>query len=98
VTHVITQACIGSKDQSCVEVCPVECIYEAEQMLVIHPDECIDCGACIPECPVDAIFYEEEVPRALHAFVAVNAAVIGGVEAVDAAVPPALEAVKGARP
>jgi NAD-dependent dihydropyrimidine dehydrogenase PreA subunit len=86
VTHIITDGCIGSKDQSCIEVCPVDCIYEADQMLVIHPEECIDCGACIPECPVEAIFYEDEVPPASRPFVAVNAAVIGGLEEVNAAV------------
>lgn len=53
--HIITEPCIGVKDQSCVDVCPVECIYEADDQLYIHPDECIDCGVCEPECPADAI-------------------------------------------
>jgi NAD-dependent dihydropyrimidine dehydrogenase PreA subunit len=92
VTHVVTAACIGSKDQSCVEVCPVDCIYEAAEMLVIHPDECIDCGACVPECPVDAICHEDDVPAASAPFVAVNAAIAGGVAAVDTAVSHALDA------
>lgn len=86
MTHIITKACIGSKDQSCTEVCPVECIYEADQMLVIHPEECIDCGACIPECPVDAIFHEDDLPAASRPFVDVNAAVVRGVAEVNAAV------------
>lgn len=90
MTHVITDACIGSKDRSCVEVCPVDCIYEAEQMLVIHPGECIDCGACVPECPVDAIFYEGDLPAAARPFLGVNAAILDGIEAVDAALPGAL--------
>jgi len=95
MTHVITEPCIGSRDQSCVEVCPVDCIYEAEQMLVIHPGECIDCGACVPECPVDAIFLEDDVPAASAAFIAVNAALIEGVAAVDAALSETLEAIGG---
>jgi NAD-dependent dihydropyrimidine dehydrogenase PreA subunit len=73
VTYVITEACIGSKDESCVAVCPVDCIYEAEEMFVIHPEECIDCGACVPECPVEAIFPEAEVPPGSREF-AVRAA------------------------
>ena len=62
MTYVITEACVGVKDKSCVDVCPVDCIYEGASQLFIHPDECIDCGACAPECPVTAIFAEEEVP------------------------------------
>ena len=54
--YVIAEPCIGTKDASCVEVCPVDCIYEGEDQYYIHPDECIDCGACEPECPVTAIF------------------------------------------
>ena len=54
--------CFGCKYTDCVVVCPVECFYEDEQMLYIHPDECIDCEACVPECPVDAIFHEDNVP------------------------------------
>ena len=63
MTYVIVEACIGVKDRACVDVCPVDCIYEGEDQLYIHPDECIDCGACEPECPVTAIFPEEDVPR-----------------------------------
>jgi ferredoxin len=55
MTYVVTEACIKCKYMDCVEVCPVDCFYEGETMLVIHPDECIDCGVCEPECPVDAI-------------------------------------------
>src|SRR5215212_5147218 len=58
--YVITEACIGTKDKACVDVCPVDCIYEGPEQLFIHPDECIDCGACEPECPVTAIFPEED--------------------------------------
>ena len=62
MAYVICQPCSGVKDRGCVDVCPVDCIYEGEDQLYIHPDECIDCGACEPECPVTAIFAEEDVP------------------------------------
>ena len=55
MTYVVTEVCIKCKYTDCVEVCPVDCFYEGANMLVIHPDECIDCGVCEPECPVDAI-------------------------------------------
>ena len=55
MTYVVNESCIKCKLMDCVEVCPVDCFYEGENMLVIHPDECIDCGVCEPECPVDAI-------------------------------------------
>lgn len=55
MTYIVTDACIRCKFTDCVEVCPVDCFYEGENMLVIHPDECIDCGVCEPECPVEAI-------------------------------------------
>ncbi|MEG6507753.1 ferredoxin FdxA [Methyloligella sp. 2.7D] len=55
MTYVVTEVCIKCKYTDCVEVCPVDCFYEGENMLVIHPDECIDCGVCEPECPIDAI-------------------------------------------
>ena len=55
MTYIVNDECIKCKYMDCVEVCPVDCFYEGENMLVIHPDECIDCGVCEPECPVDAI-------------------------------------------
>jgi len=55
MTYIVAESCIKCKYMDCVEVCPVDCFYEGENMLVIHPDECIDCGVCEPECPVDAI-------------------------------------------
>ncbi len=55
MTYIVNEKCIKCKYTDCVEVCPVDCFYEGENMLVIHPDECIDCGVCVPECPVDAI-------------------------------------------
>lgn len=63
MTYIIAEPCINVKDRGCVDVCPVDCIYEGPDMLYIHPDECIDCGACEPECPVTAIFAEEDVPE-----------------------------------
>jgi ferredoxin len=63
MTFVVTEVCIKCKYTDCVEVCPVDCFYEGENMLVIHPDECIDCGVCEPECPIDAIVPDTD-PRA----------------------------------
>ena len=62
MTYVVKDQCIKCKYMDCVEVCPVDCFYEGENMLVIHPDECIDCAACIPECPVEAIFADTDLP------------------------------------
>lgn len=72
MTYIITQPCIETKDASCVEVCPVDCIYEAEDQFYIHPDECIDCGACEPECPVQAIFPDTDVPAEWTSYVEKN--------------------------
>ena len=77
---VITDPCIGTKDSSCVDVCPVDCIhprkdepeFDAVDMLYIHPDECIDCGACVPACPVEAIFTLDETPHKWAAFIGKN--------------------------
>jgi NAD-dependent dihydropyrimidine dehydrogenase PreA subunit len=68
MTYVITEPCIGTKDQSCVEVCPVDCIYDAGDHFMINPEECIDCGACEPECPVEAIYPEDEVPEDMESY------------------------------
>jgi NAD-dependent dihydropyrimidine dehydrogenase PreA subunit len=85
MTFVISDRCIGTKDRSCVAVCPVDCIYETEPMLVIHPGECIDCGACEPECPVEAIRPGTDLPPEWEPFVAINAAwADGGADAVEA--------------
>jgi ferredoxin len=86
MTYVIAEPCIDLKDKTCIDVCPVDCIYEAERMLVIDPGECIDCGACEPECPVEAIYPEDALPETWLPFVSINAAwVSGGAEAVTAA-------------
>lgn len=63
MTYVIGQPCIDVVDRACVDECPVDCIYEGERALYIHPDECIDCGACEPVCPVEAIYYEDDLPQ-----------------------------------
>ena len=73
MTYIIAEPCIDIKDRSCVDVCPVDCIHEAGRMLVIDPEECIDCGACEPECPVEAIYSEDEVPDGQESFKALNA-------------------------
>ena len=73
MTYIIGEACIDVKDLSCQSVCPVDCILEVDRMLVIDPDECIDCGACEPECPVQAIFTEDSVPDQWTAYTEVNA-------------------------
>ena len=73
MTYIIAEPCIDLKDASCVEVCPVDCIYEGEDMFYIHPIECIDCGACEPECPVTAIFPDTDVPPEWTSYIAKNA-------------------------
>jgi len=73
MTFVVSDACIKCKHTDCVEVCPVDCFYEGPNFLVINPDECIDCALCEPECPVDAIFSEDELPEAENEFLALNA-------------------------
>jgi NAD-dependent dihydropyrimidine dehydrogenase PreA subunit len=62
VTYTIVAPCVDVRGKSCIEECPVDCIYEGARMLYIHPDECVDCGACEPVCPVEAIYYEDDVP------------------------------------
>jgi ferredoxin len=66
MTYVVTDNCIKCKYMDCVEVCPVDCFYVGENMLVIHPDECIDCGVCVPECPAEAIFPDTDIEGAQH--------------------------------
>ncbi len=72
MTHVVTEACIKCKYTDCVDVCPVDCFREGPNMLVIDPDECIDCAVCIPECPVNAIYAEEDVPADQMNFIKLN--------------------------
>ncbi|RKR06767.1 ferredoxin [Kushneria sinocarnis] len=73
MTFVVTESCIRCKYTDCVEVCPVDCFYEGPNFLVIHPDECIDCALCEPECPVNAIYSEDEVPADQEDFIELNA-------------------------
>lgn len=73
MTHVVAEPCIRCKFTDCVDVCPVDCFKEGENFLVIDPDECIDCGACIPECPVEAIYTEDELPDQWEEYTELNA-------------------------
>ena len=72
MAFVVTQPCFGCKTTACVDVCPTESFREGEQMLFIDPETCIDCGACQPACPVDAIFPHDDVPADQHEFIALN--------------------------
>jgi ferredoxin len=78
MTHVVTEACIRCKYTDCVDVCPVDCFHEGPNFLVIDPEECIDCTLCIPECPVNAILPEEDVPADQQKFIALNAELAKG--------------------
>ena len=73
MTHTVTDNCQECRFTDCVTVCPVDCFHADEKMLYIDPEECIDCGACVPECPVEAIFPEEDVPAEKEAWTAINA-------------------------
>ena len=73
MTYVIALPCVDVKDRACVEECPVDCIYEGDRTLYIHPDECVDCGACEPVCPVEAIYYEDDVPEEWSEYITANA-------------------------
>ena len=72
MTFVVTDNCVKCKYTDCVEVCPVDCFYEGPNFLVIHPDECIDCALCEPECPAQAIFSEDEVPEDQQEYIELN--------------------------
>jgi len=73
MTYVVTETCIKCKYTDCVDVCPVDCFREGPNFLVIDPDECIDCTLCVAECPVEAIYAEDDVPADQNAFIALNA-------------------------
>ena len=73
MTFIVGESCIKCKHTDCVEVCPVDCFYEGPNFLVIHPDECIDCALCEPECPVGAIFAEDEIPEGQELYLELNA-------------------------
>ena len=72
MTYVIGESCADVLDRACVEECPVDCIYEGKRMLYIHPDECVDCGACEPVCPVEAIYYEDDLPEKWQGYTGEN--------------------------
>ena len=74
MTHVITEPCIGTKDGACTEVCPVDCIHSDEEsnQFFIDPASCIDCGLCIAECPVSAIYYEDDVSPEMEKYIQIN--------------------------
>src|SRR5438105_1101437 len=73
MAHIVTSKCLGCKFTDCVEVCPVACFYELDNQLVIHPDECIDCTACVSECPVEAIYAEGDLPGEYQSNIESNA-------------------------
>ena len=73
MAYVVTEPCVKCKYTDCVDVCPVDCFVEGKNFLAINPDECIDCGACVPECPTEAIFEETEVPEKWAEYVELNA-------------------------
>lgn len=73
MTHVVTDSCIQCRYTDCVEVCPVDCFHLGPNFLVIDPAECIDCGVCIAECPVNAIYADDDVPENMRPFLALNA-------------------------
>ena len=72
MTYVVTEQCVNCKYSDCVEVCPVDCFHQGPNMLVINPEECIDCALCVPECPVEAIYYDEDVPDGQQEYFAIN--------------------------
>lgn len=72
MTFIVTEACIKCKYTDCVDVCPVDCFREGPNFLVIDPEECIDCAVCVAECPVDAIFSDEDIPDDQQVFIAIN--------------------------
>ena len=73
MAYVITEPCMDALHKSCIQECPVDCIYEGDGIMVIHPDECIDCGACEPACPVNAIYYAGQVPEEWRSYIQASA-------------------------
>lgn len=76
MTHVVTESCVRCKYTDCVDVCPVDCFREGPNFLTIDPDECIDCAVCVAECPVNAIYAEEDVPADQQKWIAINAELV----------------------
>ena len=73
MAYVVAEPCINCKYTDCVDVCPVDCFYEGVNFLAINPEDCIDCGACEPECPTEAIFEEDDLPEKWHSYIELNA-------------------------
>ena len=92
MAYVVTESCIKCKYTDCVEVCPVDCFYEGPEFLVIHPDECIDCGLCEPECPIEAIYADDELPEDQIEFIEINAKLADVYENITEAKDPLPEA------
>jgi ferredoxin len=91
MAYVVTEPCFGCKYTDCVVVCPCECFHEGRKMLFIDPHECIDCDACRSECPVEAIFYEENVPEKWRDFIALNAEMSGQCPPITERKPPLIK-------
>jgi ferredoxin len=79
MAYVIALPCVDLLDKTCIAECPVDCIYEGDRMLYIHPDECVDCGACEPVCPVEAIHFEADLPAPWKGFAAIDAEFFNGI-------------------
>jgi ferredoxin len=92
MTHVVTENCINCKHTDCVEVCPVDCFHEGPNFLVIDPDECIDCTLCVDECPVGAIYAQDDVPAGQELFLALNAELARQWPVIDGKIPAMPEA------
>lgn len=84
MAYIVAEPCVKCKYTDCVDVCPVECFYEGENSLVIHPEECIDCGACESECPTTAIFEQDDLPEKWHAWIDINAVFSGAMDPAEA--------------
>jgi len=92
MAFIVTESCIRCRLGDCVEVCPVDCFYQGPNMLVINPDECIDCALCEPECPVNAIYSEDELPEDQQEFIALNRELSGKWENISEKCEPAPDA------
>lgn len=92
MAFVVTEPCIKCKFTDCVNVCPVDCFREGENFLVIDPEICIDCGACIPECPVEAIFLDEDVPERWQEYIHLNAHLASKWPSIQSSISPLPEA------
>jgi ferredoxin len=94
MTHVVTESCIACRYTDCVDVCPVDCFRQGPNFLAIDPDECIDCAVCVAECPVNAIFAEEDVPGDQQKFIKINADLATGWPSITKTIPALPDAEK----